>query len=137
LERYRRVAGQRLETHGLSDSTARSVPDGIGRSQPMQTFMVECYWPGTIEANARETLNRVVRSAGEGVPGEAVRFLGCILVPADGTALFLVPADGTALFLFAASSEDVVRGVGRLADVPFDRIVESVVVGFGQPRPER
>ena len=93
----------------------------------MQTFMVECYWPGTIEANAPKTLNRVVRLAGEAVSGEAVRFLGCILVPADGMALFL----------FAASNEDVVRGVGRLAEVPFDRIVESVLVGFGQPPPDR
>jgi hypothetical protein len=31
-----------------------------------------------------------------------------------------------ALFLFAASNKDVVRGVGQLAEVPFDRIVESV-----------
>jgi hypothetical protein len=127
LERHRRVAGQRLETFGLSDSTALSVPDGIGRSQPMQTFMVACYWPGTIEANAPETLNRVARFAGETMPGEAVRFLGCILVPADGMALLL----------FAASNEDVVRGMGRLADVPFDRIVESVFVGFGHPQPDR
>jgi hypothetical protein len=127
LERHRRVAAQRLETYGLSDSTALGVPDGIGGSQPMQTFMVECYWPGTIEANAPKTLNRVVRLAGEAVSGEAVRFLGCILVPADGMALFL----------FAASNEDVVRGVGRLAEVPFDRIVESVLVGFGQPPPDR
>jgi hypothetical protein len=40
--------------------------------------------------------------------------------------------------LFAASSEDVVRQVGRLVEVPFDRIVESVLVGFGeQPRADR
>jgi hypothetical protein len=93
----------------------------------MQLFMVECYWPGTIEAKATETLNRVARFAGETWPGEAVRLLGCILVPADGMALFL----------FAASSEDVVRGVGRLTEVPFDRIVESVFIGFGQLRPDR
>jgi hypothetical protein len=80
----------------------------------------------TIEAKAPETLNRVVRLAGEAAPGEAVQYLGCILVPADGIALFL----------FAASNEDVVRGVGRLAEVPFDRIVESVLVGFGQPPPD-
>ena len=86
----------------------------------MQTFMVECYWPGAIDAKA--LVHRVVRLAGEAVPGETVRFLGCILVPADGMALFL----------FGASNEDAVRGVGRLAEVPFDRIVESVFVGFGQ-----
>jgi hypothetical protein len=92
----------------------------------MQTFIVECYWPGTIGANPPETLHRVARFAGETMPGEAVRFLGCILVPA-----------AMALLLFAASNEDVVRGMGRLADVPFDRIVESVFVGFGHPQPDR
>jgi hypothetical protein len=90
----------------------------------MQTFMVECYWPGTIDDKAPETVKRAVQLAGEAVPGTAVRCLGCIVVPADGMALFL----------FAASNEDIVKGVGRLAEVPFDRIVESVFVGFGQPQ---
>jgi hypothetical protein len=38
-----------------------------------------------------------------------------------------------ALFVFSASNEDVLRRVGQLAEIPFDRIVESVLVGFGQP----
>jgi hypothetical protein len=86
----------------------------------MQTFMVECYWPGTIEPKARETLNRVVRLAGEPVREEAVRCLGCIFVPADGMALFL----------FRAATEDMVRRIGRLSELPFDRIVHSVHIGF-------
>ena len=106
----------------MGDSTALSVPDGIGRSQPVKTFMVECYWPGTIEQKAPESLNRVVRLVGESVPGEAVRFLGCILVPADGMALFL----------FRASSEDIVRRIGRLSELPFDRIVHSIHIRFDQ-----
>jgi hypothetical protein len=105
----------------VGDSTALSMPDGIGRSQPVKTFMLECYWPGTIEQKAPESLKRVVRLVGESLTGEAIRFLGCILVPADGMALFL----------FRASSEDIVRRIGQLSELPFDRIVESVLVGFG------
>jgi hypothetical protein len=93
MEHHRRAAGQDLETCGLSrNSTAPSVHDAISGNQSMQTFMVECYWPGTIEPKARETLNRVVRLAGEPVPEKAVRCLGCIYVPADGMALFLFRA---------------------------------------------
>ena len=84
--------------------------------------MVECYWPGTIEQKAPKSVNRVVRLVGGAVPGEAVRFLGCILVPADGMALFL----------FRASSEDIVRRIGRQSELPFDRIVHSIHIGFDQ-----
>jgi hypothetical protein len=90
----------------------------------MKTFMVECYWPGTIEQKAPESLNRVVRVVAEAVPGETVQFIGCIVVPADGMALFL----------FRASREDVVRRIGRLSELPFDRIVHSVYIGF-EPEP--
>jgi hypothetical protein len=88
----------------------------------MQTFMVECYWPGTIEETAAEDLNRLVSLAAAAAPGTLVRFLGCILVPADGMALLL----------FRASSEDIVRRIGRLSELPFDRIVESLHIGFDQ-----
>ncbi len=86
----------------------------------MQTFIVECYWPGMIEERARETLARVVRIAGEAPPEGTVRSLGCILVPSDGMALYF----------FAAPSEAMVRRIGALAEVPFDRIVESVHIDF-------
>ncbi len=86
----------------------------------MQTFIVECYWPGMIEAQARDTLERVIRIAGEASPGGAVHSLGC----------FLVPSDGMALCFFAAPSEAVVRRIGSLAELPFDRIVEAVEIRF-------
>lgn len=88
----------------------------------MQTFVVECYWPRMMEEEAWDTLDRLLRIGPELSPAQAVRSLGCILVPSDGLALFLL----------RAPSEDVVRQIGGLAEVPFDRIVESVVVGFGQ-----
>jgi hypothetical protein len=106
----------------VSDATVVSLPAAIGPSQPMKTFMVECYWPGTIEPRGPESLNRIVRLVGQAVPGEAARFLGCILVPADGMALFL----------FRASNEDIVRRIGRVSELPFDRIVHSIQIGFDQ-----
>jgi hypothetical protein len=86
----------------------------------MQTFMVECYWPGTIDETAANELSRVVSRAASAAPGTVVRFLGCIVVPADGMALLL----------FSASNEDIVRRIGRLSELPFDRIVDSIHIGF-------
>jgi hypothetical protein len=88
----------------------------------MQTFMVECYWPGDIELAAAEDLGRVARLAAAAAPGTVVRFLGCIVVPADGMALLL----------FRAPNEDIVRRIGRLSELPFDRIVDSIHIGFDQ-----
>jgi hypothetical protein len=89
----------------------------------MRTFVVECYWPGVIEQEARAILDRVVRLGGQALPGQTVRWLGCILLPSDGMALFL----------FNAPSEAVVRHIGGQTEVPFDRIIESVHIGFDQP----
>jgi hypothetical protein len=86
----------------------------------MRTFVVECYWPELIEQKARDTLERIARLGADTSPEEAVWSLGCILMPSDGLALFL----------FSASNEDVVRALGRLSEVPFDRIIESVHIGF-------
>jgi hypothetical protein len=91
----------------------------------MPTFVVECYWPGMLEEDARNILDRVIQLGGRASPGRSVGSLGCVLVPGDGMALFLL----------TAPSEDVVRRAGRQAEVPFDRIVESVLVGFGQQLP--
>jgi hypothetical protein len=32
--------------------------------------------------------------------------------------------------LFRASNEDILRRVGRLSELPFDRIVDSIHIGF-------
>jgi hypothetical protein len=86
----------------------------------MRTFVVESYWPGMTEEHARDTLERVIRIAREACPADGVRSLGCLLVPSDGVALYL----------FAAPNEAAVRRIGSLAEIPFDRIVESVQIGF-------
>lgn len=85
----------------------------------MKTFVVECYWPRMIEQEARETLDRLVGLDGEASPEPAI-LLGCILVPSDGMALLL----------FSALDEEMVTRISRLAELPFDRIVESVHIGF-------
>jgi hypothetical protein len=70
----------------------------------------------------REALFRVAPLWDAGDPADEVRSLGCILVPSDGMVLFL----------FRGPSEDLVRERSENAEVPFDRIVESIHVGLGE-----
>jgi hypothetical protein len=119
VKRFRRRALLTTGPHGSFGSDREP--------EPTRAFVVECYWPGVLEQDARNALDRINGLVGEGSSGQSVRSLGCVLMPSDGMALFL----------FAASNEDSVRGVGRLIEFPFDRIVESVFVGLGQPRPDR
>jgi len=84
------------------------------------TFVVECYWPEISEEQVRETLSRLAPSPTLGDPAEAVQSLGCILVPSDGMVLFL----------FRGASQDLVRDRSETAEVPFDRIVESIYIGL-------
>jgi hypothetical protein len=87
----------------------------------MPTFIVECYWPGITEAQVRHALALVGRVGNKGGSGEAVGRLGCILVPADGMAIFL----------FHAPSALRLTQIAQQAGLPFDRIVESIHVRFG------
>ena len=79
----------------------------------MPTFIVECYWPGITEAQVSDVLTLVERPS---------RALGCILVPSDGMAIFL----------FLSPSSIRLSEAARRAELPFDRIVESIHVGFGR-----
>ena len=82
--------------------------------------MVECYWPGVTEDQAKDALVRVECARGEAGGPNPVRPLGCILVPADGMAFFL----------FAGSSTSSVQELSALIQLPFDRIVESIPVAL-------
>ena len=84
----------------------------------MRTFLVECYWPG-IESDSGMSTERVSRvtAAWEGSQ-RSVKWLGCILLPSDGLALFL----------FQAMNELDVKAFGRRAEMPFDRVVEAIRV---------
>lgn len=65
-------------------------------------------------------MERVARLLGEARERD-VKSLGCIMLPSDGLALFL----------FRAPSEARVRSLSNLAELPFDRVVESVNVRLG------
>jgi hypothetical protein len=86
----------------------------------MPTFIVECYWPGITHAQAKHALYSTGRAENATATEAPARALGCILVPSDGMAIFLYESPSSVELLEAA----------RKTDLPFDRIVESVYVGF-------
>jgi hypothetical protein len=95
-------------------------PLSLLRGGTTRTFVVECYWPEITEEQVREALSRVAPLPISGGPADEVESAGCILIPSDGMALFL----------FRGVSEDLVRIRSENAEVPFDRIVESIQIGL-------
>ena len=81
------------------------------------TYAVECYWPDMSEALAEDALRRIASASAAGGRADAVRPLGCILMPTDGLVLFLF-----------SGAVEAIRTVSRDAELPFDRIVESVPI---------
>lgn len=69
----------------------------------------------------REVLSRTSPLPTESDQADEVKAVGCILLPSDGMALFL----------FRGASEDLVRDRSENAEVPFDRVVESIYIGLG------
>jgi hypothetical protein len=104
---------------GVAGAHAQAAVRGDGEEAPAPTYVVECYWPGIAEDQARDALARVAR-----IPqctashGDSARCIGCILVPSDGLALFL----------FQGPSAAIVQSWSTWAGVPFDRIVEAVQI---------
>jgi Protein of unknown function (DUF4242) len=94
-------------------------PSG-GPTDPVSTFLVERYWPGTSAAEVRSAVARETRSADElRQAGRPVRYLRSTFMPAEDALLCL----------FEAGSSEEVADVNRRASVPFDRIVEVIVFG--------
>jgi hypothetical protein len=89
----------------------------------MPTFIVECYWPGITLAQAQHALCSTGRTENATATRAPSRALGCILVPPDGMAIFLFES-ASALELLEAA---------RTTELPFDRIVESIYIGFDEP----
>src|SRR5438477_12359246 len=89
------------------------------------TYVVECYWPDISEHQAKAALAGIGRVQGATGTSDRVWPLGCILVPSDGLALFLI----------AGPSADVIRQVGEVVQLPFDRIVESISIAAATTRP--
>jgi hypothetical protein len=75
-------------------------------------FVAECYWPDVSDGAVRAVDARIAACAA----GLDVRYLGSILLPED--EVVLCHFEGTA---------DAVREVVTRAEVPFERILESIV----------
>ena len=87
------------------------------------SYLVECFWPAISEHEATAALAGIARSQERVNTTDRVWPLGCILVPSDGLALFLI----------AGPSPDVIRDIGELVRLPFDRIVESIAISAITP----
>ena len=88
----------------------------------MPTFIVECYWPGITHAQANRALCSTGPTENATATRAPARALGCILVPSDGMAIFLFESPSSVELLEAA----------RRTELPFDRIVESIPIGFNE-----
>jgi hypothetical protein len=77
-------------------------------------FLVECFWPGVTRAQVEAANARAREAASE--RGASLRFVGSLLVPGDEVVWFQFSA---------RSSEDVARA-SLEAELPFDRIAESL-----------
>jgi hypothetical protein len=88
----------------------------------MPTFIVECYWPGITHAQARHALCSTGGTENATATRARARPLGCILVPSDGMAIFL----------FQSPSFAEVGEAAERAELPFDRIVESIQVSVNE-----
>jgi hypothetical protein len=81
------------------------------------TFMAECFWPDMSEAKVQAAGTRAGHAArAASRDGDAVRYLGAILIPADEVAFCL----------FEASSAQLVREISERAQIPFERILATV-----------
>jgi hypothetical protein len=81
------------------------------------TFMAECFWPDMSEAKVQAAGTRAGHAArAASRDGDAVRYLGAILIPADEVAFCL----------FEASSAQLVQKISERAQIPFERILETV-----------
>ncbi len=79
------------------------------------SFIAECFWPGVTEAEVEALDARTSAAAAKLARGGApVRFLGSILMRED--EVVLCQFEGAA---------DAVRRAAELADVPFERILET------------
>jgi hypothetical protein len=78
--------------------------------------MAECFWPDVREAAVQQAAERIRLRAAE------LRSVGTIV---ELTGTILVPGDEVVFYLFTGSAE-AVREACERAQIPFERIVESV-----------
>ena len=82
-------------------------------------YLAECLWPGVTETE-RAALDMRARESADETAGasEEVRYLGSMLMPEDEVVFFV----------FSGPSAEAVQAVAASAEIPFERIVESVRV---------
>jgi hypothetical protein len=84
-----------------------------------RTFLVECYAPGIEHADVERAADRARTAASAAVAGgEAISYLGALLVSGDDAVFHA----------FTAAGEAPVEAVSRAAGLAFTRIVESISV---------
>ena len=93
-----------------------------------RTYLVECYSPGI----ARKDVESAGRRASDA--SAALRGEGCRV---DYVGAILVPADEVVFHVFDSACLGAVREASVRAEVPFERVVESVAVGSLQLRREQ
>jgi hypothetical protein len=78
------------------------------------SFVAECFWSGVTQADI-EALDARAVAAARDLPAGAVRYLGSILMRED--EVVLCQFEGTA---------ETVREVAERAQIPFERLLETV-----------
>ena len=98
-----------------------SVRDMAGRDHGIRTFLVERYLSAPDAHEIRATEARIVEALLAPTAGgrTTVRYLGGLAIAEDEVVFYL----------FRSSSSEAVRDLLRRAATPFERIVESVIVG--------
>ena len=94
-------------------------------SEPLETWLVERYWPGIDAAGLAIVSQRLEDAAASlTAQGTRVKHVGSILMPVDEVVFTLI----------AAGSESLVREVNALAGLPFDRVAVAILL-IPQPVP--
>jgi hypothetical protein len=88
-------------------------------SRPLETFLVERYWPGIDLVQLRDALPRLEAAArAMTAAGSPVEHVGSILMPVDQVVFSLI----------AASDASQVQELNERAGLPVDRIAEAIAL---------
>ena len=86
---------------------------------PLDTFLVERYWPGVDLVQLRDALPRLEAVArAMTAEGRRVEHVGSILMPVDEVVFSII----------AAGDESAVRQLNERAELPADRIAEAIAL---------
>jgi hypothetical protein len=81
----------------------------------IQTYVVECYWPGVDEPRLRSAVEQLP-------PGDDASWVSSILIPDDEIVLCVVEA----------TSADAVRASAQRVGLPAERVVTCIHVRVGK-----